>query len=103
MSHPDVESLLVHENGRLFELHLARLVNEFDPFDPSVCTTKLGGVLGKSLVSSTIVSVTSKDALTDFTTFVEDTKNSTFKSGDVIEASCFATADDSTKPKPPTA
>ena len=98
-----VVSLLVHKNGRLFDLYLACLINEFDPFDPSVFTTKLGGVLDKSLVSTTFVSVTSKDALTDFTIIVEDTKKSTFKSGDPIEALCFETTDDPTKPKPPTA
>ena len=46
ISHPQVESLLFLSKNNLIEMFLPRIVKEFN--DSSSCTTKVGGIVGKT-------------------------------------------------------
>ena len=70
LSHPEIESLLFISKNQLVEMFFPRIIKEFD--DLGNCTTKISGIIGKTVENASIISLQTNDIFADFLTFWSD-------------------------------
>ena len=71
INHPEIESLLYVQKGKLYQLLLPRVVQEFD-LEIESPTSKVVGVVGKYINKYSVVSFTRKEILGDFWTYLNE-------------------------------
>lgn len=100
LAHPNVESILYHENGKIFQFFWPRQMNDY--LDNG-CQVRFAGLLAKTLAYNTIVSFPVDVTLGDFYTFVPEKDNVQFPAGKSIGPDVFLdpAKPDATKNKPP--
>ena len=88
ISHPEIESLLYVQKGKLYQLFLPRVVQEFD-LDTESSTSKVAGVVGKNIDKYSVVSFTRKEILGDFWTYVNESASTYFHGGQILNEDVF--------------
>ena len=88
INHPDIEALLFVSKGKLYKLNLPKVVQEFDD-DNSEVTTKVCGVLGRSVDKYSPVSFTDKEILGNLWTFMTEPLKAHFIAGPIIDERSF--------------
>ena len=86
LNHPEVDALLFISKGKLYQLNLPKIVQEFDDNE---IITKVCGVLGKSVQQYSPVSFTDNELLGNFWTFMNETLKHHFIVGTVIDKDSF--------------
>ena len=91
LNHPELEALLFVSKGKLHQLNIPRIVQEFEENEHEI-TTKVCGVLGRSVDQYTPMSFDHREILGNFWTFMNDNLKTHFNSGPVIDKESFKTS-----------
>ena len=83
INHPKIESLLYVQKGKLYQLLLPRVVQEFD-LETETPTSKVAGVVGKHIDKYSIVSFTRKEIIGDSWTYLNESAKMYFQSGQIL-------------------
>ena len=80
LNHPEVESLLYVQKGKLYQMFLPHTIQEFDE-ETDIPTSKVTGVLGKNIDKYSVLSFTRKEIFGDFWTYLNKSSKLYFASG----------------------
>ena len=98
LSHPQVKSLLFLSKDNLIKMFFPRIVKEFD--SSGSCTTKVDGVVGKTVENCSIMSITVSDAFSNVITSWTMDNLITFQKGKELPSEMFRQSVDSKDNKP---
>ena len=98
ISHPQDESLLFLSKNNLIEMFLPRIVKEFD--SSGSCTTKVGGLVGKTFDNCSILSIPKNEAFSDIITCWTNDNLLTYQKGEEIPSEMFRQTIDQDSDKP---
>ena len=98
ISHPQVESLLFLSKNNLIEMFLPSIVKEFD--SSGSCTTKVGGLVGKTSDNCFILSIPTNKAFSDIITCWTKDNLLTYQKGEEIPSEMFSQTIDQDSDKP---
>ena len=96
LNHPELESLLYVQKGKLYQLFLPRTLCTYE--DSDTPTSKVAGVLGKTVDKYNIVSFSHNEILGDFWSYVPNTtRDSIFLGGTDMDNDIFEVKDASSE------